>query len=172
MSLGESPFLFCHLRTWWCTPLPFLPRRSKQKRYVDGVDPEVYDSLSASNAEKLNTQLSHIYSVLSAFKELVWITWSKPLLSGGSWQEGFLISPWQPLSSRFSAFTKLLKKAKPAQISVGLICKKRGLLIESVMGHQTFIWKVDSSLVFSFLLIFQNAFTSIPPPGLLGLVTC
>lgn len=50
---------------------PFPPRRSMQKKYVDGVDPEVYYSLSASKAEKLNTHFGDIYSALSAFKELV-----------------------------------------------------------------------------------------------------
>ena len=92
-------------------------------------------------------------------KNWFWITWSKHLVFGGSWQECFLISSWHPLSSCLSAFAELyenlLKKAKSAQISIGLIRKKE-VLIESIVGQSNIHLKSGQFICFFFPLRFPK----------------
>ena len=68
----------------------------------------------------------------------IWATWEAHGLSiyfwGRGWQQGFLISLWQPFNILspllcIKLYESLLGKVKPAWINIGLICKKGGLLL-------------------------------------------
>ena len=136
---------------------PFLPRRNMQKRDVYGVYPKLLLTfcLQSFSAHILVIFIQH----LVPSKNWFWITWSKHLVFGRSWQECFLISSWHPLSSCLSAFAELyenlLKKAKSAQISIGLIRKKE-VLIESIVGQSNIHLKSGQFICFFFPLRFPK----------------
>lgn len=49
----------------------FLPRRNIQEEICGWVEPKLNYSLPVSEAEKLHTYFSDIYSALNAFKKLI-----------------------------------------------------------------------------------------------------